>query len=382
MHCICAKLKDLAVPSLVLLGKGRVREAVRADFSRLVGVLYHDPDLDVCACISTLLATCGELLVRFHGYELYPYKAAEMCAEFNPTNFRTACIDFLRAPDATLDTGFGLPLKRLAMARGTELDAVQFLLSTSVQAALHKAFAASAASSLPAERRFAELKRGEAPRLCHVAVAGRNQQLRQFLRWRQERLARKQQADKELKKSMKLNKWSLAWNEMPEAVGQPVGSFAPVILPMKKTAIAKYVRSRDAELQTKIRFRREAARAAAEKQHSKVTPLQFESWVDWFAEHDDDFNESMKSAAQKRRGRSRRLTASEGMPQGARRLQPRAHELDSKRAWPRWCELLKGRKGWYGLKMTDSAPHVFFLFHHRGVSFCLDFTGTRRQGVD
>ena len=92
-------------------------------------------------------------------------------------------MDFLGMTDDALDAGFGLPLRRMAAAAGrTDMEKLRWLLTEQIQSALQLVLVASAASSLPIERAFAEVKRSEAPRLCHVATAGRNQVLRQHLR--------------------------------------------------------------------------------------------------------------------------------------------------------------------------------------------------------
>ena len=62
-------------------------------------------------------------------------------------------------------------------------------------ALLCSTFDTAATSSLPVERKFAETKRREAPRLCSVATASRSQLLRQFLRDREVMLGRLSRAE-------------------------------------------------------------------------------------------------------------------------------------------------------------------------------------------
>ena len=87
----------------------------------------------------------------------------------------------------------------------------QYLIPHSVQAALVLAFESSAASSLPAERAFAATKRSEAPRLCHVATASRNQILRQYLRQRLDLFSSAEAASAALRVSLRTSVQSLAW---------------------------------------------------------------------------------------------------------------------------------------------------------------------------
>ena len=181
-HSICAKMDPKALPVLVQLAQGKVRNAVVADFDRVAASLRLDPSLDSMAALTAMLGTLSETLIRFKQFETYPCLLYQLCGAYNP-EYRLACVQFLSVPDDQLDPGFGLRIKLMALSRGSQQAALEFILQPSAQSGLEKAFAASGASSLPGERRFSQIKRSEAPRLCHVAVASRNQMLREFLRW-------------------------------------------------------------------------------------------------------------------------------------------------------------------------------------------------------
>ena len=186
-HSICANMDTAADPTIVKLAKGRARFAVLGDFSRVAAMLRHDPALNQSAAVTVLLGVVADTLARFRQYEAYPFLLYKLCSSYNE-HFLSACSAFLRTPDALLDSGFGLPLKQRALAWQSDEAAVAYLTAPPVQRLLHTAFASACASSLPAERKFAEAKRSEAPRLCHVALASRNHLLRLFRRWREARL--------------------------------------------------------------------------------------------------------------------------------------------------------------------------------------------------
>ena len=95
------------------------------DLHTLLGRLYIDPDLDKTACLTLMLASAVEVVIRFNHYRSYPYKLAQLCGDFN-ADFRLACVDFLRVPEAELDDGFGLQLKKEAMKLGSEASALIF----------------------------------------------------------------------------------------------------------------------------------------------------------------------------------------------------------------------------------------------------------------
>ena len=167
-----------------------------------------------------------DLVLRFQEHQQHPYATCFLCRAYNK-DFRIACLDFLQVPDSALDVGFSLQLKRLAEAAGdSEAARVAYLLADTTQRALELVFQASAASSLPVERAFAQTKRNEAPRLCHVSVASRNQLLRNFLREREALLAPLQEAEAALRKATKLRIQSLAWQQRSELVGRALGCVA------------------------------------------------------------------------------------------------------------------------------------------------------------
>ena len=214
---ICGQLREDTEPLLVRLAKGVVGTAVCQDLHRLLHRLHLDPDLDKGAAVAVLLAETMDLCLRFRMYSTWPFAAWTLSSRYNLAGYIPACMDFLDMPEDKLDVGFGLQLKRLAEgAAPTPALRLRYLLSSSGQKALQTAFQARSASSLPVERAFAETKRSEAPRLCHVATAGRNQILRQYLRQREELLERADHAAKALRRSLSTNLNSLAWELRPD----------------------------------------------------------------------------------------------------------------------------------------------------------------------
>ena len=232
-------------------------------------------------------------------------------------------MDFVKVHDEELDGGFGLPLKRIAMAQGSPEAVVRLLLSPSVQQALRTAFVASGASSLPAERRFAQIKRSEAPRLCHLAVASRNQVQRQFLAWREGRLQRLEAARRALSRAKVTNVASLAWAARPDLLPTPgAGSRrqAAVNVGGDFAALAEqHVANREG-LREEVARLRAAAQAELSEAEAGNVPLTKAAWAEWFTEHYSEFSQHMRTATQERRALSCRLVADCGLPPGARRL--------------------------------------------------------------
>jgi len=220
VNALSAQLRDDTTPLLARLAQGAAQRVVGDDLARLVCLLHLDPTLDFAAAFSLLLATGVEVGLRFGQYLEWPCVAWRLCAKYNQDGYVSACMRFLVMPEEELDVGFGSPLRRLATQAGArEGERLRWLLSAPVQVAIAQAFVASAASSLPVERAFAETKRSEAPRLCHVATAGRNQLIKQFLRRRGELLEEATAAAALLHQATSQNLQSLAWEAKPELGG-------------------------------------------------------------------------------------------------------------------------------------------------------------------
>ena len=246
-------------------------------------------------------------------------------------------------PDELLDLGFWLPLRKLALQSGSELNALRYLMSEEVQTAIVSSFEASAASSLPVERAFAETKRSEAPRLCHVATAGRNQQIRQHLRQRQDLLEAAEKSVAQLRRSMTESLLRLAW--------EVYSKLAPADLHGNSAATQAFVRQHGGKLKAELERRREAARIIVEGNFTGDLPVTQQQWIAWFREHDDEFRDKMSVAGARRKAANSRLTPAPDIPLlvaclAANRPKVKVHKLAP------WQQMCWGRAGWFCLQ-TD-----------------------------
>jgi hypothetical protein len=371
---ICAQLGKPDEPLLVRLAKGVAERAMSDDFGRLLGLVHLDPQLDVGATIALLLATGAELAMRFRPYSAWPFAAWRLCARFNPDGYLAAQLDFLAMPDKELDVGFGLPLRRLAEASGnSEVMQCAWLLSAPVQEAIALAFESGGASSLPVERAFAETKRSEAPRLCHVATAGRNQILRQFLRQRDEVLQRASHAEAVLKQSLRTNLQALAWQAAPEfAHDAKAGRNSGKAM---RDFIARNRPAMEAELQR----RRATARLAVERAKSHAFPVSEEDWVAWFKANYDQFYRRMDEASELRRADNRRLVSAADAPEPAKRLGA-APESRRRRDMPRLLQLLWGRTGWHLVEIAPNSLRLLFLVDLQRRTIAVDLSAHCQRG--
>ena len=328
-------------------------KTLSSDFARIIGAFHLDPDLDVSAALALLLAVAMEVAIRFREYSQWPYLAYTLSSTYNPDGYISACVDFVGIPDEQLDVGFGLPLRRLANRAGsTDTQRFQYLISHSVQAALVWAFESSAASSLPAERAFAATKRSEAPRLCHVATASRNQILRQYLRQRLDLLSSAEAASAALRVSLHTNVQSLAWELCPGLAGDALEKRA-------STRLKQYIACNEAMLKAEVLRRRSVAASALKSYQRSGVPFSQEPWIAWFRRYHDDFYKRMFEAGPARRAANLCLDAAPDAPSAAPRLFRREASVRFAQL-PHWQQLLVGRSGWMLVKSSLPQSGLYF----------------------
>ena len=382
-HSICAQLQPEATPKLVELVDGKVRRAADADFKRISTGLVRDPALDHTPAVTVLVGVLVDTQARFRQYEQWPFKLCQLCSTFN-TEHMDACVKFLRAPDEELDSGFSLPLKQLALSWGSNAAALKFLTGHRVQALLRAAFTGSGASSLPAERKFAEAKRSEAPRLCHIATASRNHMLRLFHRWREAHVAAIQAAERACAMAQKTNVASLAWQARADLLPRP-GPSSSRRMPINEggnfEALSAARVSQDAQLKRRVaQLRAEAADALASARGQVDGPVTMSDWAQWFDTNRDSFTTALREAGQLRRAVNRRLVADETLPT-APRARP-SPDADSAAPVTVLFALLRRRRGWHVMRLSPPARmRLLFLWPYNGITWVNDVTPAVAPGV-
>ena len=95
-----------------------------------------DPELDLAPATSTLLAVAIDLERRLSAYVAYPYAICGMCKKyFQHTHFDNEA-KFLHAPLHDLDVGVGQQLYEMAWKNGSQLEAMNWLLTKAWQFSL------------------------------------------------------------------------------------------------------------------------------------------------------------------------------------------------------------------------------------------------------
>ena len=246
-----------------------------------------------------------------------------------------ACYDFLSVADEKLDTGLSKPLRDRALAAGSERKSLEFLCSDPVQDALKLCFLATMISSLPVERRHAELKRWETSRLVHVATASRNALLNRFLRQRTTASELLAAARKEVERLNRMGISQLALEHRPDlkpegrafapaaagaeaaAAGargikvrrhdkRAAGTICAVSEKRRAEALNAYKTSCQAELKDELAARRSTAKRNVVALTPRL-PTTREDMMKWMVEHETCFRSRMKTAGRDRRRVSHRL---------------------------------------------------------------------------
>lgn len=362
---LCSQLPGDGDPVLVRLSKGVVDQRITEDLVRLMSDFYLDPALDATTAVPALLGTALDVWLRFSQYQAWPYAMWKLTKKFNPDNYVGACLDFLNMKDDDLDVGFSVPLKTMALGPGnTEMQGLRWLTCDQVQSALLLILSASAASSLPIERSFAEVKRSEAPRLCHVATAGRNQVLRQHLRQREDLLREGELAAAILRRSTRLRLTSLARELRPE------------LWDRDGIETTQFVQANATWLRQELERRRREAKLAVDRAASQDVPVTQAEWTEWFATNEVQFRELMDTSAAARRNSNHRLHADPAAPPAIPRIRP-VDDKVKKLHIEQWQQVLWGRSGWVCLAYRGRATRLLWLHSAAGQTFCLDLTVAR-----
>ena len=172
-----------------------------------------DPLLDIAPAVSVLLCTAMDMHVRIETFVDYPMALCRLSKRWFPYGYLNSAHDFLKSPVEKLDVGFGAQLHAMAWRQGSELAACAWMLSKQVQELLDGICLVTMASSLPVERRHAEIKKWESSKLTHIAAASRNAIAMRFLRWREVQCRQVEAKQKDLRRTVRSHVGSLAWKD-------------------------------------------------------------------------------------------------------------------------------------------------------------------------
>ena len=203
-----AQAGDTPLIIKLCLGEELVLMASRRE--TILNNLRSDPDIDIVAVLGVVLGGEIELSLRFRRYKEFPFALCKRCRRWFRETYVEAIKAFLHVGAADLDRGMALPLQQLALRGRTFAEAVTWLQSKPLQDFLEEYCLRLEATSLPVERKFAQIKKWETSRLVDVQTASENSILQAFSRERE--LASKEVNDalKEQRRVKYLNARALA----------------------------------------------------------------------------------------------------------------------------------------------------------------------------
>ena len=130
------------------------------------------------------------------------------------------------------------------------------------------------------------------------------------------------------------------------------------------------------DLEAEVQAARRRAREAVARARVNI-PLSLADWTEWFTRNQESFTALQKTASTSRRELCRRWTAAADAPDAVRRFAP-VDGLDGDgpsavRSQARWCQLLQGRTGWYGLQMlAPPRMKIVLVCYFRQKSYVVD----------
>ena len=382
-------------PVLVRLACGEAGACVEQRCRHIWAHMGGDPVLEMAPAANVVLTTGMDLTLRMHLCMGYPVALVRMSKRWFPASYLRAVHNFLKEPVGRLDVGAGLQLHQLAWSRGDEMAACRWLIGTSVQDLVDKLCELTFATSLAVERAHAEVKKWEASKLTHIATASRNAIHMRFLKWREEECRRIADKQRALRRAVRTNLQSLAWQDAPDArpvgvrrrgsgasLGQPPAAASEADAEADAShgrRMAQHLAlNRDALAERRQRLLAEAEADLKSELLSLRVPATRPQWAEWLRANLGELRELMRTAPQLRRERNKRVFARPDLPAAVRRIGPL---LERRTCVAGWAKLLLDREGWWGLATRDNGVVIVFLMVLRGRTYFLDVVNRAATGV-
>ncbi|CAK0876452.1 unnamed protein product, partial [Prorocentrum cordatum] len=234
-----------------------------------------------------------------------------------------ACGDFLEAPAEELDIGYSSWLQKEAKSRGSEADAVTFLMSAAVQEEVATIARAMLMTSLGVERKRAADERNEASRLITIGRASRNAILRQYMAWKETAMGAPKRPVKQVKQRTNPRAVALSWNPgLVTAVPSESGKRPPALF-VDEEALAAYMAVNRAALEAEVQRRRQTALRPLST--NGQFPVSNRERLTWLKENEEAYRRFQTTAGSARSSASQRIAPDREYPACAR-LQPVSDE--------------------------------------------------------
>ena len=389
-----SKPKEGEPPLAVALARGDGHRLVTDRMQYLFTHIQHDPVLEIGPAVTALLATAADLVLRLNTYLQWPFKIGFMCKKWFPATYLRAISSFVCSRSEQLDIGFSLQLQDLALAQGSEMQAISWLATGALQNFMSEVVDELVASSMEVERRHAHVKKWETSKVSNISTASRNLICARFAAWRDHAAHTLANAAEKLERARRCGASAIACQQhptlMPQGVrwnssnqcqpqaespvqaqreqrrAQPQAPRTSAQPQAPRRSLSQYVQDNSGELKAQ----RLALVAEAEQQLDNlsylrssvpVTRVQLAAWLD---DNLDEFQASMKTASARRRQGNVRVRARSGLPLPSSRFQPHADRAELRTTW---ATNLMGRTGWHGIRGGaeghDIKRMVFLKYH-------------------
>lgn len=251
------------------------------------------------------------------------FSLKETLRQHNPGSFRSAILDFLALPEASLDYGFSRPLQKDAHAQGDLQASVAFLQSQPVQAELDQAISTAMLSSMDVERKHFQDKcfeRGQS-KIRSINRCSRNTMIRTYRLERRTWQQRREHLQRRWDKEKYVNLRSVAVARHPEWLPRPRGALhwetdvsakdrRQIVFAGDPEALSAYIEQNRAELQTEAAQRRLHAKIALERAAHSRLPVSNAEWLQWVDENEAEFHKFLRESTETRRSLSSRIFVS------------------------------------------------------------------------
>ena len=198
-------------PPVVALARGHGHDLVSQRLKRMLSNLDKDPALKSGPAVSVLLGAAADIKLRLDKYMCKPFNLCELCKEFNPAGYVNECYAFLHADVDSLDVGFSMPLRSMALATGGENQQIKWLASPAVQDMLVSTCKRMFMNSLQAERLAAEAKHWVGRKITRVGTISRELVCARYHKERLARVRKLAEAERMLNAAKTTSRGSMAW---------------------------------------------------------------------------------------------------------------------------------------------------------------------------
>ena len=272
-----------------------------------------------------LITTQIQIHIRFLDFQNWPHSLWTLTSKYNPDGYIAKCEQFLLSSRDMFDAGYTQLLFDVAWQAGDLLAALEFLFAKETQNELCTIMERSEASSLDAERKNQQDKRGEKKdKVTSLHRASAHSILQSYSVWRHRRMQAYETEKKMISKYAKIPARALAIMRNPELFGRargqlhwqdPVGKAErkKIIHHGDEAKLKQYMEDNKESLRQEAgKLRAEAKLRREELEHFDV-PITNLQWMKYLEKNDTFLRSLLTNSTETRKKYSTRLDALDGL---------------------------------------------------------------------